>query len=100
MVAELKRAESIATELLKAKAVPTESDISRIWEHSDFFCKYPNYLEVSVKATNEDAGRRWAGFAESRLRRLLSQLEKVPYGARHRVGWEPLRNLTVHLWPK
>eukprot|EP01062_Namystynia_karyoxenos_P014991 TRINITY_DN15431_c0_g1_i1.p1 TRINITY_DN15431_c0_g1~~TRINITY_DN15431_c0_g1_i1.p1 ORF type:complete len:678 (+),score=138.30 TRINITY_DN15431_c0_g1_i1:93-2126(+) len=84
MCDELKRATHLyETMWARDRAV----DFDALWEHSDFKWRYAQYLVVSAAGTTPDAARRWAGFCESRLRRMLSQLALVPY-------------LTANIWPK
>eukprot|EP01064_Diplonema_japonicum_P028618 TRINITY_DN4427_c0_g1_i1.p1 TRINITY_DN4427_c0_g1~~TRINITY_DN4427_c0_g1_i1.p1 ORF type:complete len:583 (+),score=65.12 TRINITY_DN4427_c0_g1_i1:76-1824(+) len=53
----------------------------------DFFKKYTTYLKIIAGSSDLENGRRWAGFVESRLRRLLIQLNLI-------------QGLRVHLLPK
>jgi len=60
-----------------------------LFELSDFFISYPFYLSVCIVGPTEADAQTWAGFVESRLRKLVSDL----------LG----RNLPlskIQLWPK
>ena len=60
-----------------------------LFESSDFFISYPHYLSVCIVGPNQYDTQSWAGFVESRLRKLVSdQLGKSL----------PLSK--IQLWPK
>lgn len=58
----------------------------KVFEESDFFTKYKNYLEMEVSAETEDDFRKWLGYVESRFRFLIYRLEQI-------------ENMVVHPWP-
>jgi poly(A) polymerase len=54
----------------------------RLFEKSDFFIRYSHYLACHMIGLGDDVeSRRWIGFCESRIRRLLQYLEKLPIKA-------------------
>lgn len=59
-----------------------------LFEETDFFVRYPNYLEVEVSADNETDHRIWSAFFESRFRYLILKLEQTA------------PNLIIHLLPE
>lgn len=57
----------------------------------DFFVRYKRYLQFDIMAADDDALKLWMGWCESRLRILISRLERVAEVARvhaHPVGFE------------
>ena len=52
-----------------------------VFQKTDFFVRYDYYMQVTVSAPDEDKMRRWHGWVESRLRKLVELLEGTqPYG--------------------
>lgn len=45
---------------------------SELFEPSDFFIGYPNYLSLCIVGPTQQEAQAWAGFVESRLRKLVS----------------------------
>ena len=84
IVNEISRADDIFQKCQKENG---SIDFEKVWEPTDFFSSYNTYMHITAGAKNPDEGRKWAGFVESRVRRLLAQLELVP-------------KLTVHLLPR
>lgn len=76
----------------KGMAMPGAADGScfeSLFESSDFFISYPHYLSVCIVGPTQYDTQSWAGFVESRLRKLVSdQLGKSL----------PLSK--IQLWPK
>jgi poly(A) polymerase len=70
---EFQRAEAISRNLdLRL------SDWEDLFEPTDFFDKYQNYVQVEISASNEDDYHLWLGWTESRLRLLILALEQPP----------------------
>eukprot|EP01156_Anaeramoeba_ignava_P014841 Anaeramoba_ignava/a610565_14.p1 GENE.a610565_14~~a610565_14.p1 ORF type:complete len:201 (-),score=67.83 a610565_14:28-630(-) len=46
-----------------------------LFEKSDFFFRYRNYLMVTASGPDQETHRKWKGFIESRLRTLARSLE-------------------------
>lgn len=66
-----------------------ELDWSQLFVGSDFFINYPNYLSLCIVGPTQADAQAWAGFVESRLRKLVSDL----------LGRSmPLSK--IQLWPK
>ena len=62
---------------------------AELLEPSDFFIAYPNYLSLCIAGPTLEDSQAWAGFVESRLRKLVSdQLGKS------------LPIIKIQLWPK
>jgi len=72
------------------KAILERGDaFAELFEPSDFFISYPYYLSLCIVAPTQSDLQSWAGFVESRLRKLVSDL----------LGKSlPLSKL--QLWPK
>ncbi len=72
-----------------------DADVSsgKIWkelfEPSDFFIGYPHYLSLCIVGPTQQDAQAWAGFVESRLRKLVSDM----------MG-RSLPLSKVQLWPK
>ena len=49
---------------------------------TDFFARYKRYLRFDVLAADDDALKQWTGWCESRLRSLITRLERVAEVAR------------------
>jgi poly(A) polymerase len=51
----------------------------KLFEISDFFIKYSHYLACHIIGTGNDSeSRSWTGFVESRIRRFIPVLERLP----------------------
>eukprot|EP00814_Leptocylindrus_danicus_P009987 CAMPEP_0116013052 /NCGR_PEP_ID=MMETSP0321-20121206/5495_1 /TAXON_ID=163516 /ORGANISM="Leptocylindrus danicus var. danicus, Strain B650" /LENGTH=722 /DNA_ID=CAMNT_0003482525 /DNA_START=32 /DNA_END=2201 /DNA_ORIENTATION=- len=61
---------------------------AELFKPSDFFISYPHYLSICIVGPSQEAVQSWAGFVESRLRRLVSDL----------LGKLPVSK--IQLWPK
>eukprot|EP01027_Heterolobosea_sp_BB2_P016669 GEZU01023698.1.p1 GENE.GEZU01023698.1~~GEZU01023698.1.p1 ORF type:complete len:556 (+),score=91.46 GEZU01023698.1:118-1668(+) len=59
---------------------------AKLFEESDFFVRYKNYLQVEVTADNEEDLMKWIGFVESRIRLLVLSLQNI-------------QSITLHPWP-
>jgi poly(A) polymerase len=51
---------------------------STLFEPTDFFSIYNRFLRVRVSASSEEAHQRWFGWAETRLRGFVRELEATP----------------------
>jgi len=60
-----------------------------LFEPSDFFIGYPHYLSLCIVGPTQQDAQSWAGFVESRLRKLVSDM----------LG-RSLPLSKVQLWPK
>jgi poly(A) polymerase len=67
----------------------TELDWERLFEPSDFFINYSNYLSLCIVGPTQVDVQVWAGFVESRLRKLVSDLL---------ARFFPMKK--IQLWPK
>lgn len=71
----------------------TENTNGDIWEElfrpSDFFIGYPHYLSLCIVGPSQTDAQAWAGFVESRLRKLVSDM----------LG-RSLPLSKIQLWPK
>ena len=68
---------------------PVSLDWNALFQNSDFFISYPNYLSLCIVGPSQIEAQAWAGFVESRLRKLVSdQLARSL----------PLKK--IQLWPK
>ncbi|KAL7535406.1 hypothetical protein ACHAWF_005157 [Thalassiosira exigua] len=62
---------------------------SELFEPSDFFIGYPHYLSLCIVGPTQHDAQAWAGFVESRLRKLVSDM----------LG-RSLPLSKIQLWPK
>jgi len=62
---------------------------AELFEPSDFFIAYPYYLSLCIVGPTQADAQAWAGFVESRLRRLVSDM----------LG-KSLPLSKIQLWPK
>jgi hypothetical protein len=60
-----------------------------LFRPSDFFIAYPNYMSLCIVGPSQAEAQAWAGFVESRLRKLVSDLLARSL---------PLKK--IQLWPK
>lgn len=62
---------------------------AELFRPSDFFIAYPHYLSLCIVGPTQADAQAWAGFVESRLRKLVSDMlgKSLPLGK-------------VQLWPK
>lgn len=60
-----------------------------LFESSDFFIGYPHYLSLCIVGPSQQDAQSWAGFVESRLRKLVSDM----------LG-RSLPLSKIQLWPK
>lgn len=65
---------------MEATTVILEDDESWaiLFRHSDFFERYPHYIQIDVVAKQGEDHRRWYGWVESRLRSLIVAIEQQP----------------------
>ena len=68
---------------------PLGDEFGELFQPSDFFIAYPHYLSICIVGPNEADAQSWAGFVESRLRKLVSDL----------LG-KSLPLSKIQLWPK
>jgi poly(A) polymerase len=73
----------------KANPKVTDLDWGSLFRPSDFFISYPTYLSLCLVGPTQTDAQAWAGFVESRLRRLVSDLLARSL---------PLKK--IQLWPK
>ncbi|KAF9432642.1 polynucleotide adenylyltransferase [Entomortierella beljakovae] len=50
---------------------------SSLFVKDDFFSRYKHYLQVIASSDSEEQHLRWSGFVESRIRHLVTKLERV-----------------------
>ena len=67
----------------------TQLDWGELFQPSDFFIAYPNYLSLCIVGPTQADAQAWAGFVESRFRKLVSDL----------LG-RSLPLSKIQLWPK
>jgi len=65
------------------------SCFAELFEPADFFISYPHYLSLCIVGPTQNDVQSWAGFVESRLRKLVSDL----------LG-KSLPLSKIQLWPK
>jgi len=92
MQEEFNRGHAIIDKLwreFQANPKATELDWDSLFRPSDFFIAYPNYLSLCIVGPSQADAQAWAGFVESRLRKLVSDLLARSL---------PLKK--IQLWPK
>ena len=92
MQEEFNRGHAIVDQLWReyqANPKATELDWGSLFRPSDFFIAYPNYLSLCIVGPTQADAQAWAGFVESRLRKLVSDLLARSL---------PLKK--IQLWPK
>ncbi|KAF7721334.1 polynucleotide adenylyltransferase [Apophysomyces ossiformis] len=72
VLGEFKKAARIIDKIMVGVAPWTS-----LFEEQSFFSIYRHYLQIIVSSDDLDRQRKWAGWVESRLRRLLLMLESV-----------------------
>jgi poly(A) polymerase len=91
MLEEFDRGHAITDKLWKQHQANPEQELDwgELFEPSDFFIRYPNYLSICIVAPTQKDVQAWAGFVESRLRKLVSDMLARSL---------PLKK--IQLWPK
>eukprot|EP00977_Amphora_coffeiformis_P022025 scaffold10259_cov155-Amphora_coffeaeformis.AAC.6 len=92
MQEEFNRGHAIIDKLwreFQANPKSTELDWASLFRPSDFFIAYPNYFSLCIVGPTQADAQAWAGFVESRLRKLVSDLLARSL---------PLKK--IQLWPK
>eukprot|EP00762_Andalucia_godoyi_P004389 ANDGO_08176.mRNA.1 Nuclear poly(A) polymerase 1 len=59
------------------------SQWDELFEPSDFFSRYKNYIVIKTGGDTADDARRFSDFVQSRLRRLLQQIERMEHVRAH-----------------
>ena len=88
---EFNRGHDIVDKLWKDYQNDPKKDIdwSQLFQPSDFFISYPLYLSICIVGPSQEDAQAWAGFVESRLRKLVSDM----------LGrYLPVKK--IQLWPK
>ncbi|MCL7022759.1 hypothetical protein MKW94_011033 [Papaver nudicaule] len=57
-----------------------KADWNNLFEPFPFFDAYKNYLQIEIRAENDDDLRNWKGWVESRLRQLTLKIEWHTFG--------------------
>jgi poly(A) polymerase len=81
MTQEFERGEEICT-----KCEETGEGWDEVFQETDFFIHYKNYLEIEIPAKTEKDHLVWKGYIESKLRFLIYRLESI-------------ENMIVHPYP-
>ncbi|KAF8954687.1 polynucleotide adenylyltransferase [Entomortierella lignicola] len=72
MLSEFKDAAELVNRIM-VERVPWSS----LFAKDDFFSRYKHYLQVVASSDSEERHLRWSGFVESRIRHLVTKLERV-----------------------
>ncbi|KAF9354454.1 polynucleotide adenylyltransferase [Mortierella sp. AD094] len=72
MLSEFKDAAELVNRIM-VERVPW----SCLFAKDDFFSRYRHYLQVIASSDSEERHLRWSGFVESRIRHLVTKLERV-----------------------
>ncbi|ORZ24389.1 Poly(A) polymerase central domain-domain-containing protein [Absidia repens] len=70
MIKEFDRGGTVVGDVLLGKKQWTD-----LFEKSDFFHSYKNYLQVIASSTSTEAQLKWTGLVKSKLRQIISKLE-------------------------
>uniref|UniRef100_A0A8C4NJK6 polynucleotide adenylyltransferase n=1 Tax=Eptatretus burgeri TaxID=7764 RepID=A0A8C4NJK6_EPTBU len=62
--------------LLIMEEIQETGDWNKLFESPNFFLKYKHYIVLTVKATTEEHQLEWVGLVESRIRILVTNLER------------------------
>jgi len=74
---EFDRAYLLADRVMKGE----DDKWDKVFETTDFFLRFDYYMQVTVSAKDVDNFRKWSGWVESRLRKLVEHLEGTqPFG--------------------
>lgn len=73
MKTEIKRGFNVTEEILRGNA-----DWNELFSENVFFPTYKHFLVLKISAKNQDNLYKWKGIVESRIRLLVSDLEKNP----------------------
>lgn len=63
-----------ASQLMK-RAFKNESTFNSIFEESDFFLKYKDYIEIQISSESEQDHIKWISFIETKIRFLVKRIE-------------------------
>ncbi|KAF9171586.1 polynucleotide adenylyltransferase [Mortierella sp. AD011] len=72
MLSEFKDAAELVNRIMVERA-----PWSDLFAKDDFFSRYRHYLQVIASSDSEERHLRWSGFVESRIRHLVTKLERV-----------------------
>ncbi|KAI8868054.1 Poly(A) polymerase, partial [Ramicandelaber brevisporus] len=70
MAEELSRAEDIMSKIVNGNA-----SWEQLWTKDDFYYRYDHYISVVASSPDAETFRKWSGYVESRIRRLVGKLE-------------------------
>lgn len=74
MLLEFEKAAMITSELNKNKG-NSQITWKRLFKKFPFFRAYEHFIEIHVLSKNEDDHKKWLGFAETKVKKLLKNLE-------------------------
>ncbi|KAG0368952.1 polynucleotide adenylyltransferase [Gamsiella multidivaricata] len=72
MLSEFKEAAELVNRII-VERIPW----STLFAKDDFFSRYRHYIQVIASSDSEERHLRWSGFVESRIRHLVTKLERV-----------------------
>ncbi|KAF8925036.1 polynucleotide adenylyltransferase [Dissophora ornata] len=72
ILSELKDAAELVNKIM-VERIPW----ANLFTKDDFFSRYRHYLQVIASSDSEERHLRWSGFVESRIRHLVTKLERV-----------------------
>uniref|UniRef100_A0A7S1CGZ1 Poly(A) polymerase n=1 Tax=Bicosoecida sp. CB-2014 TaxID=1486930 RepID=A0A7S1CGZ1_9STRA len=78
---EFKRGGEVMARIMEQP--PDEMDWDELFTPTDFFTRYDSYLQVDATAGTAEGLEEWAGWVESRLRRLVDTIEHQQIGRAH-----------------
>lgn len=61
--------------LLMKNLFKNEQTFNHLFEESDFFVKYKDYIEIEINSENEEDHNIWKAFIESKIRFLVKKIE-------------------------
>ena len=74
MLTEFEKAAKITNELVKNKGT-SPITWKRLFKNFPFFRAYEHFVEIQVMSKNDEDHKKWQGFSENKVKRLLKGLE-------------------------
>ena len=76
MLTEFEKAAMITNELCQNKGT-SQITWKRLFKKFPFFRAYEHFIEIQVLSKKEEDHKKWQGFSENKVKRLLKQLEML-----------------------
>lgn len=76
MLTEFEKAAMITNELMTNKGC-SQIGWKRLFKKFPFFKAYSHFIEINILSKNGDDHKKWQGFAEAKIKRLVKNLENL-----------------------